>query len=106
MGDLRQEYRFLSGQLVEAGYRAVSMDVRGHGETSIGWGDYSVAGVGADMVGLIRHLDAGRPSSSRVDGGGRGDMGSRRGAGARQGSGAYWAVRAREGMPCSSCCFE
>ncbi len=59
MGDLRQEYRFLSQQLAEAGYRAVSMDVRGHGETSTGWSDYSVAGVGADMVALIRHLNAG-----------------------------------------------
>jgi pimeloyl-ACP methyl ester carboxylesterase len=59
MGDLRQEYRFLSPQLAEAGYRAVSMDVRGHGETSTGWRDYSVAGVGADMLALIRHLNAG-----------------------------------------------
>lgn len=59
MGDLRQEYRFLSRRLAEAGYRAVSMDVRGHGETSTGWGDYSVAGVGADIVALIRHLNAG-----------------------------------------------
>ncbi len=59
MGDLRQEYRFLSRQLAEAGYRAVSMDVRGHGETSTGWGDYSVAGVGADMVALIRNLNSG-----------------------------------------------
>jgi pimeloyl-ACP methyl ester carboxylesterase len=59
MGDLRQEYRFLSQQLAEAGYRAVSMDVRGHGETSTGWADYSVAGVGADIVALIRHLNAG-----------------------------------------------
>jgi pimeloyl-ACP methyl ester carboxylesterase len=59
MGDLRQEYRFLAQQLAEAGYRAVSMDVRGHGETSTGWDDYSVAGVGADIVALIRHLNAG-----------------------------------------------
>src|SRR5512139_265488 len=59
MGDLRQEYRFLSPQLTEAGYRAICMDVRGHGETSTGWGDYSVAGVGADMVALIRNLNAG-----------------------------------------------
>ncbi len=59
MGDLRQEYRFLSPQLVEAGYRVISMDVRGHGETSTYWADYSVAGVGADMVALIRHLSAG-----------------------------------------------
>jgi pimeloyl-ACP methyl ester carboxylesterase len=59
MGDLRQEYRFLARQLAEAGYRAISMDVRGHGETSTGWDDYSVAGVGADIVALIRHLNAG-----------------------------------------------
>jgi pimeloyl-ACP methyl ester carboxylesterase len=59
MGDLRQEYRFLSQPLAEAGYRVISMDVRGHGETSIGWDDYSVAGVGADIVALIRHLNAG-----------------------------------------------
>jgi pimeloyl-ACP methyl ester carboxylesterase len=59
MGDLRQEYRFLSQQLAAAGYRAISMDVRGHGETSTGWSDYSVAGVGADIAALIRHLNAG-----------------------------------------------
>ncbi|MFN8597132.1 MAG: alpha/beta hydrolase [Anaerolineae bacterium] len=59
MGDLRQEYRFLARQLADAGYRAVSMDVRGHGETSTGWADYSVAGVGADLVALIQHLNAG-----------------------------------------------
>jgi pimeloyl-ACP methyl ester carboxylesterase len=59
MGDLRQEYRFLAPQLAGAGYRAVSIDVRGHGETSTGWADYSVAGVGADMVALIKHLNAG-----------------------------------------------
>lgn len=59
MGDLRQEYRFLVPQLVEAGYRVVTMDVRGHGESSVGWPDYSVAGVGADALGLIRHLNAG-----------------------------------------------
>ena len=59
MGDLRQEYRFLAKPLAEAGYRVISMDVRGHGETSTGWDDYSVAGVGADIVALIRYLNAG-----------------------------------------------
>ncbi len=59
IGDLRKEYRFLAPQLVEAGYRVVTMDVRGHGETSVGWGDYSVAGVGGDLVALMRHLQAG-----------------------------------------------
>ena len=59
MGDLRGEYRFLIPQLVEAGYRAVSMDVRGLGETSVTWEDYTVAGVGADIIALIRELKAG-----------------------------------------------
>ncbi|MGB7874883.1 MAG: alpha/beta hydrolase [Anaerolineales bacterium] len=59
MGDVRGEYRFLIPQLVEAGYRAVSMDVRGMGETSVEWDDYTVAGVGADIVALIRDLEAG-----------------------------------------------
>ena len=35
------------------------MDVRGLGETSIEWDDYTVAGVGADIVALIRNLEAG-----------------------------------------------
>jgi len=59
MGDLRGEYRFLIPQLVKAGYRAVSMDVRGLGETSVEWDDYTVAGVGADILALIRELEAG-----------------------------------------------
>jgi pimeloyl-ACP methyl ester carboxylesterase len=56
MGDLRQEYRFLAPRLVEAGYRVAWMDVRGHGESSTGWADVSVAGVGSDMLALIRQL--------------------------------------------------
>jgi pimeloyl-ACP methyl ester carboxylesterase len=59
MGDLRGEYRFLAPQLAAAGYRVISMDVRGHGETSVRWSDYSVAGVGADILALIRALNAG-----------------------------------------------
>ncbi len=58
MGDLRAEYRFLAPKLVEAGYRAINMDVRGHGESSVGWSDYSVAGVGGDIVTLLRMLNA------------------------------------------------
>jgi len=33
-GDLRSEYRFLTPQLVAAGYRVVTMDIRGQGESS------------------------------------------------------------------------
>ena len=59
MGDVRGEYRFLLPQRNAAGYRAVSIDVRGHGESSTGWPDYSVAGVGSDLLALIDRLDAG-----------------------------------------------
>ncbi|MFN8474593.1 MAG: alpha/beta hydrolase [Anaerolineae bacterium] len=59
MGDVRAEYRFLTPQLVSAGYRVVTMDVRGHGETSVGWSDVSVAAIGSDILALIRRLNAG-----------------------------------------------
>lgn len=59
MGDLRQEYRLLGPRLVAAGYRVVTMDVRGHGESGLGWVDYSNIGVGRDMLALISHLNAG-----------------------------------------------
>ncbi len=59
MGNLRADYRFLTPQLIKAGYRVITMDVRGHGESSTDWKDYSVAGVGADIVALIQTLASG-----------------------------------------------
>lgn len=59
MGDVRAEYRFLIPELVAAGYRVVSMDVRGHGESSTEWKDFSVAAVGSDILSLVRELGAG-----------------------------------------------
>ena len=59
LGDVRGEYRFLLPQLVSAGYRAVSMDVRGMGESDMEWDDYSVVGVGKDILALVQELDAG-----------------------------------------------
>ena len=59
MGDLRSTYRFLAPKLVEAGYRVVSVDVRGLGESSVTWDDYSVGAVAGDVLDLIRSLDAG-----------------------------------------------
>jgi pimeloyl-ACP methyl ester carboxylesterase len=58
MGDLRSEYRFLAPRLAAAGFRVVSMDVRGHGESSVEWPDYSVAAIGSDILDLIREMDA------------------------------------------------
>jgi len=59
LGDVRAEYRFLRPLLVEAGYRVVTMDVRGHGETSKEWDDFTVAGIGEDILALVRELNAG-----------------------------------------------
>src|SRR6202021_630387 len=37
IGDRRQAFRFLAPRLAQAGYRVVSADLRGHGESSMGW---------------------------------------------------------------------
>src|SRR6266404_8199309 len=58
LGDLRQQYRFLVPRLEAAGFRVVTMDLRGHGQSSADWPDYSAASVGADIVALIHHLGA------------------------------------------------
>ena len=62
IGDRRQAYRFLAPQLVQAGYRVANADLRGHGESSMGW--KSVTGtdaitrtdVAGDLLALIRHF--------------------------------------------------
>lgn len=59
MGDVRQSYRFLAPALADAGYRVVTVDLRGHGESSADWPVYTPEDVGADIVALLRHLDAG-----------------------------------------------
>ncbi|MBA2680052.1 MAG: alpha/beta hydrolase [Ktedonobacteraceae bacterium] len=59
LGDVRASYRFLVPQLVAAGYRVVTMDLRGHGESSVGWSDYSDTAVAGDVVALVRLLNAG-----------------------------------------------
>lgn len=62
IGDRRQVYRFLAPSLAQAGYRVVSADLRGHGESSMDW--KSVTGteaitrtdIAGDLLALIRHL--------------------------------------------------
>jgi len=58
LGDMRQQYRFLAPRLTAAGFRVVTMDLRGHGESSVAWPAYSPALVGADIVAMVRHLGA------------------------------------------------
>ncbi len=56
MGDVRQAFRFTTPRLVEAGYRVVCLDQRGHGESSSAWDSYGSPATGADLLALIRHL--------------------------------------------------
>src|SRR5271156_2540608 len=60
LGDMRQQYRLLAPKLAARGFRVVTMDLPGHGESSVDWPEYSPAIVGADIVALIRHLGAGK----------------------------------------------
>lgn len=59
LGDTRAEYRFLRPLLERGGCRVVTMDMRGHGESSARWPDYSPAAVGSDILALQQHLAAG-----------------------------------------------
>ena len=59
MGDLRAQYRFVRGPLAAAGYRVVTMDLRGLGESDATFSRYDGEVVGQDILALIRHLDAG-----------------------------------------------
>ncbi|WP_433238586.1 alpha/beta fold hydrolase [Streptosporangium sp. CA-135522] len=59
LGDRRQTYRFLAPLLEQAGYRVVTTDLRGHGESSAPWNDYTQTAVGLDVITLLKHLDAG-----------------------------------------------
>lgn len=59
LGDLRQTYRWLTPQLVAAGYRVVTLDPRGQGESSARWPDYSPGALGDDISALIEHLGSG-----------------------------------------------
>lgn len=59
MGDLRSVYRFVVPTFEEHGYRVVTMDLRGMGDSSVDWSDYSESAIGSDIVALVKHLDAG-----------------------------------------------
>ncbi|MFF5178615.1 alpha/beta fold hydrolase [Micromonospora sp. NPDC000316] len=59
MGETRASFRHLVPLLVAAGHRVASVDVRGHGESSVGWPTYAPVEVGADLLAVVRDLDAG-----------------------------------------------
>lgn len=59
MGTTRATFRHIAPVLLRAGYRVVTTDYRGLGESDTGWDEYSSAATAQDLAALIRHLDAG-----------------------------------------------
>ena len=56
IGEIRGEYRYLTPYLNAAGYRVVTVDIRGHGASSPQWDDFSAHAVGQDLLALMTHL--------------------------------------------------
>jgi pimeloyl-ACP methyl ester carboxylesterase len=56
MGELRSSYRFLAPELVAAGYRVASTDLRGHGDSDTGFSAYGDEATAGDVVALIAEL--------------------------------------------------
>lgn len=56
IGDSRHSYRYLAPALADEGYRVASIDIRGCGESSLGWQGYSRTDIAGDMIALVRRL--------------------------------------------------
>ena len=56
IGVRRQDYRFLAPVLAQAGYRVATADLRGYGESSMGWASITRTDVAGDLAALIGQL--------------------------------------------------
>ncbi|WP_155341678.1 alpha/beta fold hydrolase [Acrocarpospora corrugata] len=56
MGDSRHSYRSVVPALVAAGYRVANVDIRGCGDSGLGWDGYSRTDIAGDLVAVVRHL--------------------------------------------------
>ncbi|GAA1625649.1 alpha/beta fold hydrolase [Georgenia ruanii] len=61
MGDLRQEYRYLGPQLLAAGYRVATTDLRGHGDSDAGFDAYGDIPTAEDVLALADALSPDAP---------------------------------------------
>ncbi|WP_147795127.1 alpha/beta fold hydrolase [Cellulomonas sp. Y8] len=59
MGDLRSTYDELRAALLGAGYRVVTTDLRGHGDSDAGFTTHGDEATAGDVVALVEHLAAG-----------------------------------------------
>ncbi|MEU6846343.1 alpha/beta hydrolase [Streptomyces sp. NPDC046716] len=56
LGDSRAAYRAVIPPLVAAGYRVAAVDLRGCGESSADWPDWSRTAIAGDLLAVVRHL--------------------------------------------------
>jgi len=56
LGDTKELYRHVTPLLVARGFRAVSMDLRGHGESDASFSRHAPEDVGTDVLALVEHL--------------------------------------------------
>ncbi|MDO8121453.1 alpha/beta hydrolase [Isoptericola sp. b490] len=59
MGDTAGTWRDVVPSLVDAGFRVVTCDLRGHGASDTGFAEHGDDATGADVLALVEHLDAG-----------------------------------------------
>ena len=59
MGDTREAYRPLAGQLVEAGFRVALVDLRGHGDSDAGFSAYGDEATAEDLLAVVDALGGG-----------------------------------------------
>jgi pimeloyl-ACP methyl ester carboxylesterase len=59
LGDLKEEYRFIGPKFAAEypEYRTIAMDLRGLGESDVGFGSYNSDDIARDIIGLIKHLN-------------------------------------------------
>ena len=56
IGDSRHSYRFMAPALVAAGYRVANVDIRGCGDSDLGWNGYTRSDIAKDLVAIVRQL--------------------------------------------------
>ncbi|CAG8530394.1 2487_t:CDS:2, partial [Paraglomus occultum] len=63
LGDARQSYRFIAPKLHRDGrYRIIVMDLRGAGESSVGFSSYTPEDVAGDMIAVLNHARVVKPA--------------------------------------------
>ena len=90
IGVRRQDYRFLAPMPAQAGYRVATADLRGHGESSMGWASITRTDIAGDLAALIAHLGGPRGHRRAVH--------LRRGRHHRRGDAAGPGYRDRRGV--------